>query len=50
VSEKSEKPTHREIARRRDEALKRALNTPPKPHKSTSSIREKKEKDNGKNK
>jgi hypothetical protein len=33
MAEKSEKPTNQEIAQRRDEALRRALNTPPKPHK-----------------
>jgi hypothetical protein len=35
-----------ETARRRDEALKRALNTPPKPHKPKPSTKEGKAKTN----
>jgi hypothetical protein len=34
-TEKDQKLSHKETARLRDEALRRALNTPPKPHKAT---------------
>jgi len=34
--EPEEKFSEKEAARRRDEALKRVLNTPPKPHKNAT--------------
>lgn len=34
IPENQDKLTEEEAAKRRDEALKRALGTPPKPHKS----------------
>lgn len=37
VSEKDQLPA-KEAAKRRDEALKRALNAPPKPHKNLGKV------------
>jgi hypothetical protein len=39
MAEKSDHYTKKETARRRDEALRRALNTPPTPHKKKEPAR-----------